>query len=134
MAENTVPNKDVTTRSESESVPSTRESGRYLMPAVDIYETEDNLVLLADLPGVKRENLDVGVDDDILTIEGCVDAEQTGEMVRGEYELHDYFRQFRLSEAIDQEKISAELKQGVLRVELPKAERAKPKQIEVNIT
>ena len=134
MAENTVPNKDVTTRSEGESVPSTRESGRYLMPAVDIYETEDSLVLLADIPGVKRENLDVGVDEDILTIEGCAEAEHTGEMVRQEYELHDYFRQFRLSAAIDQEKISAELKQGVLRVELPKAERAKPKKIEVNVT
>lgn len=134
MAENTVPNKDVTTRGEGESVPSTRESGRYLMPAVDIYETEDSLVLLADMPGVKRENLEVGVDDDVLTIEGRVDGEQTGEMVRREYDLLDYFRQFRLSEAIDQAKISAELKQGVLRVELPKAEQAKPKTIDVKVS
>lgn len=134
MPENTVPKKDVATREEGERVPTTRESGRYLMPAVDILETEDSLVVLADMPGVSTENVHVTVDNEVLTVEGRVTEDQAGEPVYTEYRLLDYYRQFRLSEQVDQDNISAELKRGVLRLELPKVEKARPKKIDVKVS
>jgi HSP20 family molecular chaperone IbpA len=106
---------------------------RTLTPPVDIYETPDGLVVLADLPGVSKEGLDVRVENDILTIRGTSSDGLPGEPIYREFELANYFRQFELSEKVDQNKITAELKHGVLTLKLPKAEEAKPKKIEVKV-
>jgi HSP20 family molecular chaperone IbpA len=80
-----------------------------------------------------RENLDVRVDNNILTIRGISQHTAPSDPVYREYELLNFFRQFELGEKIDQGKISAELKHGVLRLHLPKAEEAKARQIEVRV-
>jgi len=112
---------------------STRNRERYITPAVDIYETADGLVVMADLPEVTRDTLDVRVDNNILTIRGMSQHATTGEPVYREFELVNFFRQFELGEKIDQSKISAELKHGVLTLNLPKAQEARPRQVEVNV-
>jgi HSP20 family molecular chaperone IbpA len=110
---------------------STRNHERYVAPPVDIYETRDGLVVLADLPGVAKEALDVRVDHNMLTIRGHARHAVPGEVTYREYELVNFFRQFELSEKVDQSQISAELKRGVLTLHWPKAQEAKPRQIEV---
>lgn len=106
---------------------------RHLTPPVDIYETSDGLVVVADLPGVPRDGLDVRVEDDILTIQGRPTVQAQGEEVYREYALKDFFRQFELTDAVDQEGISANLQHGVLTLTLPKAEKAKPRRIPVQV-
>lgn len=103
---------------------------KYLTPSVDIFETEEALTLVADLPGVTKEHLDIGVDQDILTIKGSLD---TTASIFSEYECTGYYRQFRLTEHFDQAKANAELKNGVLTLTLPKMEAAKPRRIEVTV-
>ncbi|MBU2548120.1 MAG: Hsp20/alpha crystallin family protein [Proteobacteria bacterium] len=107
--------------------------GRVFVPAVDIYESEDKLVLMADMPGVEKDGLSIDLKNDTLTVRGeC--KKRTGEgpkVLYREYEEGDYLRQFSLSEMIDQEKISAVLKDGVLTLTLPKAAPAKPRKIEI---
>jgi HSP20 family molecular chaperone IbpA len=100
-------------------------------PPVDIFETQDGLIVKADLPGVAKEGLEVRVDNDLLTIRGKATHAARGDTVYREYELANFFRQFQLNEKVDQNKISAELKHGVLTLALPKAEEAKPRRIEV---
>jgi len=134
MAENTVSTHDTElTNPGEQAVTETREDDRYLVPPVDIFETEEGLAVVADLPGVSLEGLDVRVDDDILTIKGRTAVEVTGEPLRAEFELGDYYRQFRLGEQIDQERIRAELKHGVLRVTLPRVQKVAPRQIKVDV-
>ncbi len=112
----------------------TRAEDRYVAPAVDIYETPEELVLLADLPGVGKDELDVRVEEDVLTIRALSKYPAPGEVLWEEFELPNYFRQFELSEAIDQEKISADFKNGVLTLHLPKSQKARPRQIEVKVS
>jgi HSP20 family protein len=112
----------------------TRAEDRYVAPAVDIYETPEELVLLADLPGVAKEDLEVRLEDDVLTIRATPKHTAPGEAVWEEFELPNFFRQFEVSEVIDQEKISADFKHGVLTLHLPKAEKAKPRKIEVKVS
>lgn len=111
----------------------TRSQERYITPPVDIYETADGLVVKADLPGVAKENLDVRVENNLLTLRGKSGHVATGEPIYREYELVHFFRQFELNERVDQGKISADLKHGVLTLTLPKAEEAKPRRIDVKI-
>jgi len=108
-------------------------TGPTFTPAVDIFETETGLTLLADMPGVKTKDLDIDLRDDILTLAGRVaPPEGADELdVIREYRTGKYVRQFTVSEAIDQSKISAQLKDGVLRLVLPKAEKAVPRKITV---
>lgn len=108
-------------------------AGRVYTPRVDIYETGDRLVLLADMPGVDTDDLDIRVESDELTIHGRVDETpvEGHQPAWREYGQGDYHRTFLLPEEVDTEKIDATLKQGVLRLELPKAESAKPRKIEV---
>ena len=112
---------------------STRHHERYVAPPVDIYETRDGLVVLADVPGVAKEALDVRVDHNMLTIRGHARHAVPGEVTYREYELVNFFRQFELSEKVDQSQITADLKSGVLTLHLPKAQEAKPRQIEVHV-
>jgi HSP20 family protein len=102
------------------------------IPAVDIYETKNELTVLADMPGVAKGKVDIDLTDDKLTIRGTVDAEPEGEnlLVR-EYRVGDYYRQFTLGKAVDRDKIEATMKDGVLTIVLPKADAAKPKKIEI---
>ena len=107
--------------------------GLVFTPVVDIFETEQALTLLADMPGVKPEHLDIDLRDNTLTLTGDVESPDTAgeEALLSEYETGNYYRQFTLSEVIDQEKINAKLTDGVLRLTLPKVEKATPKKIEV---
>jgi HSP20 family protein len=107
--------------------------GLVFTPAVDIFETEKEITLLADMPGVKSADLDIDLRDNMLTLDGDVKApEGTDEVdVIREYRTGKYYRQFTLSQLIDQAKIAAELKDGVLRLQLPKGEAATPRRIAV---
>lgn len=129
MAETTVPAKR-----EKENVPSTRETNRTLSPPVDIFENEDGLVVVADLPGVAKDGVDIRVENNTLTIKGTAKASCPAEAQYQEFKLLDFYRQFTLSDTVDQERIQAELKNGVLMLNLPKKEQAKPKQISVKVS
>ncbi len=101
-------------------------------PRVDIWESEDELVLYADLPGVRPEDLDIRFENRELTIHGKVAPRyQDFEFTYNEYGIGDFYRSFSIGESIDAEKISAELKGGVLTLHLPKTEAVKPRRIEV---
>jgi HSP20 family protein len=130
MTEKTVPIKK-----EAANLQATREETRYLIPAVDIYEKSDALVVVCDVPGVGQSGISVGVDNNILTIEGKTIAreEDVSKEVHREYRLANYHRQFELSEVINQDKITAELKHGVLTINMPKAEKAQPKSINIKV-
>ncbi len=120
---------------EKKEVKSTAESTRNVpvfVPAVDIYESEQELTLLADMPGVSPDTVDIDLNGEQLTIRGTVPADgENGKMIFREYTVGDYYRQFTLSNDIDREKIQASIKDGVLRLVLPKAEAAKPRKITV---
>lgn len=134
MAEKTVATS--ATPGTSQEVPTreeTRTRERYTTPPVDIYETSEGLVVTADIPGVSQEALNVHVDNRVLTIAGQSRHIVPGDAVYREYELVHYFRQFELSDEVDVNRIAAELKNGVLTLQLPKAEAAKPRQIPVRI-
>lgn len=109
----------------------TSQAPRYA-PRFDIVETENELTLQGDMPGVKESDLDVRYEDDRLVISGKVTPRQQGvAFLRQEYGVGDYYRTFSIGESIDTEKITAELHNGVLVVHLPKTEVAKPKRIAV---
>ena len=121
------PKQEVTTASEQ-----TR-PGLVFTPSVDIFETDNEITLLADLPGVTADSLTIDLRDNILTLTGAVEPfEEAGEEdIMIEYEIGRYYRQFTLSSVIDQSKIDAKLADGVLRLSLPKIEAATPRKIEV---
>ncbi|MBN2062165.1 MAG: Hsp20/alpha crystallin family protein [Deltaproteobacteria bacterium] len=107
--------------------------GLVFTPAVDIFETDKEITLLADMPGVKAEDLSIDIHENLLTLNGDIQApEGDGETdVIREYRTGKYYRQFTLSQVIDQAKIDAELNDGVLRLKLPKIEAATPRKIAV---
>lgn len=108
-------------------------TGPVFTPAVDIFETEKEITLVADLPGVKPDDLNIDLRDDVLTLTGEVTPwEEAGEEdLLVEYEIGRYLRQFTLSEVIDQDRIDAQMNDGVLRLTLPKVEKATPRRISV---
>ena len=103
------------------------------IPAVDIFENENGITLMADMPGVATDDINIDVRENTLTLTGEIkpfeNADETDILV--EYETGQYYRQFTLPELVDQEKIDAQLKDGVLTLVLPKAEAAKPRKIEI---
>ena len=109
------------------------QEGLVFTPAVDIFETENSLTVLADMPGVATEDVVIDLREGVLTVSGNVKpfegADEQDVLV--EFETGKYFRQFSLSEVIDQERIEANLADGVLRLVLPKAEHAMPRKIAV---
>jgi HSP20 family molecular chaperone IbpA len=107
--------------------------GLVFTPAVDIFETDRGITVLADMPGVAADGIKIDLQDNVLTLSGEVKPwEGAGESdVLVEFEIGRYYRQFTLSEVIDQNKIEAKLENGVLRLNLPKAEKALPRQITV---
>jgi HSP20 family protein len=108
-------------------------TGAVFSPSVDIYETEQAITLLADLPGVRTEDLEIDLRDSVLTLSGDVQAMEgkDEQHLIVEYGVGRYYRQFTLSEVIDQERIDAKLKDGVLTLTLPKVEKATPRTIAV---
>lgn len=107
-------------------------SGHTYSPRFDIWEAEEELILYGDLPGVSPENLDIQFENRELTIHGKVEPRHADiNFLYGEYGIGDFYRTFTIGEAIDAEKISAELKNGVLTLHLPKTEAVKPRRIEV---
>lgn len=109
----------------------TRAQNNYLSPAVDIYETEDGLVVIADLPGVDKSGLEINVEQGVLTLEAHASAEVAAEEISREFALRNFYRQFRLPDSIDASESSAVLRNGVLTLSLPRAAAAKPRRIEV---
>lgn len=109
----------------------TRE-GSFIAPPVDIYENAEGLVVFADMPGVNRENVHIDMEKNQLTITARrTRGERQGQLVAGEFRAFDYYRAFLVPQDIDAEHIGAELKNGVLRVVLPKRTAARPRRIEV---
>jgi len=107
--------------------------GATYSPRFDIWENDDGMVLYGDLPGVMPDGLDVHFENPVLTIHGKVSPRHNDiKFLHGEYGIGDFHRTFTIGEAIDTERISAGLKNGVLTVHLPKSERVKPRRIEVN--
>lgn len=102
-------------------------------PPIDIYETEEGLVLHADLPGVSSESLELQVQDNKLTLFGRVlpSVPEDAELLHGEYHVGDFLRSFILSDEVDHERVTASLNNGVLKVVLPKAEKSRPRRIPV---
>jgi HSP20 family protein len=107
---------------------------RSFLPVSDIFETDHALNVVLEMPGVAKENVEIGIDNDVLKISGRIDiAKYEGlQPVYTEYNIGNYSRSFQLSNKIDQDGIKAELKDGVMTLVLPKSEKAKSRRISVN--
>ena len=107
---------------------------RMFVPATDIFETEEALTVILEMPGVDKDKVDVKVENDVLTIEGWIDFSRYEGLqpVYTEYNIGSYARSFQLSSKIDQDRISAELRDGVMTLVLPKSEKAKTRKIAVS--
>ena len=107
--------------------------GRYYVPAADIFETEDALTVILEMPGVEKANVDIALENDVLRVDGRIDFSHYKGMepMYTEYNVGHYTRGFSLSNKIDQAKISAQLDGGVLTLTLPKAKDALPRRINV---
>jgi len=108
--------------------------GRYFVPAADIFETDEALILMLEMPGVGKDNVDVQIENDVLRVEGKIDysAYKDIEPVYTEYNVGHYARAFTLSDKIDRDAISAQVEDGVLTLTLPKSRDALPRRISVN--
>ena len=107
--------------------------GRYYVPYADIYETDEALTVVMEMPGVEKSRLNVALENDVLKVDGQIDFTKykVMEPVYAEYNVGHYSRSFTLSNKIDQEKISAQLEDGVLTLTLPKAKQARPRRISI---
>jgi len=105
----------------------------YIIPAVDIYENDNEYVLKAEMPGVSKENVEISLEKDYLEILGKTDTkfEEGLKLIDKEFRISDYFRRFHLENVIDREKVKASIENGILTVVLPKSEEVKPKKITI---
>jgi HSP20 family protein len=108
--------------------------GRYFIPSTDAYETEEGLTLVMEMPGVRRENLEVTLEEGVLKVEGRLDFSgyDVLEPVYTEYNVGHYERSFALAEKVDQPNIGASLENGVLTLTLPKSPAAQPRRIDIS--
>jgi len=108
--------------------------GKFYTPLTDIVETEEALFVTMDMPGVQKENVNIDLDKDVLKVEGLIDSAPyiDAKPLYTEYNVGHYARRFNLSKIVDQERIEANLNNGVLTLTLPKAPEAQPKQITVH--
>jgi HSP20 family protein len=106
---------------------------RIFLPTTDIYEASEALTVLVEMPGVEKKNVQISVEDGVLNVQGRLDLTKYQGLapLYTEYNVGHYSRSFRLSSKIDQNKIGAEMKDGVLSLTLPKIEEAKPRTIRV---
>ena len=104
-----------------------------LVPRADIYETDENIYVTLDMPGVSEESIDITLEKNVLTINGYsdIDVPEGYSLAMAEYEIGDYERSFRLTDRIDQDGIEAVYTDGVLNLTLPKAEGAKVRKISI---
>ena len=118
---------------EQEAKEETTMPARVFLPSADIYETPDTLTVILEMPGVEKSNVDVRVQDDVLSVIGRLDLSkyQGLQPLYIEYNVGHYSRSFQLSSKVNQSRIAAELKDGVLSLTLPKVEEAKPRTIHV---
>ena len=107
---------------------------RDFVPVTDIFETEQALTVVLEMPGVSKESVEVGVENDVITITGRIDSSKYEGLqpLSTEYNIGTYSRSFQISSKIEQEGIKAELKDGVMTLVLPKAEKAMPRRISVS--
>jgi len=128
-SENTISKPDV----EPPARPEHTRCGRQFRPNVDIFEKEDEMVVLADVPGATGEQIDIEFEDGTLTIRAQVEPRQDADTryLRQEYTVGDYYRSFQVNETIDADKMTAECNDGVLVLHLPKAQAAVPRKIPV---
>ena len=119
---------------EVEKKTETTTPARVFVPVTDIFETPEVLTVVLEMPGVDRNSVEARVENDVLTIEGRIDFTKYEAMrpVYTEYNVGHYARSFEISDRIDQSKISAEIKDGVVTIVLPKGEQAKPRKIQVS--
>lgn len=112
-----------------------KDTGAVLVPPVDVVEDNTGITLYADLPGVPKDKLNMQIEADTLTIEGelNLDTPEHLQASRAEIDLPRYRRSFSLSKELDVEKVTAEFKQGVLKLRIPKAEHAQPRKITISI-
>lgn len=103
----------------------------YYLPAVDICETDNELILKYDMPGVGKDNVEITAEKNTLTVVGNVNTDSFGQAVYRETKIGNYRRQFSLLEDVDTDSITAEMKDGVLTVRIGKSEKAKPKRIQI---
>ena len=118
---------------ELEKKPEATVPARTFVPTADIFETEAALTVVLEMPGVDKGNVDISVEDGVLTVQGRLDFSKYEDMqpIYTEYNIGHYRRSFSLSNKINQDKIGAEMKDGVLTLVMPKAEEAKPRRISV---
>jgi len=122
---------EVLKKQELETAAESTKGSPIFVPKVDIFEDKDALTLVIDMPGVPNEGLRVNLENNELSVYGKVNVEAPGEEVYSEFSVGDYSRSFLVSEYIDREKIDATLKDGVLRLRLPKVEAVKPRKIDI---
>ena len=116
---------------QEESMPDTSRQIPTVAPLVDIYENDDEILLHADMPGVLKDDVTVNIDNGKLSLSGTRRLDPTGSVQWEEFGSVEYQRNFSVPQTIDADKINAVLKDGVLRLHLPKSEAAKPRQIEI---
>jgi len=129
---------ETTNRQQKPAVPANQtvdqsRTARAFVPRADIYETAETIVLLADMPGVDEKSVDITLEKNVLTIDAAVEPElpQGYKLAYAEYTSGNYHRVFTLSDEIDREGIEAAVKNGVLKLTLPKSQKAKPRKISV---
>jgi HSP20 family molecular chaperone IbpA len=122
-------NKDLVKREESS--PELAQQRQTVAPAVDIYENENEILLFADMPGATKNDITVNIDNGKMVLSGSRKLAPSGALNWEEFSDVRYRRTFSVPQTIDIDKVNAELKDGVLRLHLPKSEAAKPKQIEI---
>jgi len=118
------------TKTEEKNIAKTR-GLRTVIPAVDIYENDDEIILKADMPGVVKEDVSVNIDNGTLSLSGARKIKTSGSSIWEEFSDVEYVRSFSVPQTIAMERVEAELKDGVLKLHLPKSEEAKPRQIEI---
>ncbi len=127
------PNRVIETREKQEVEREQTRPGFVFRPDVDIVERVDEFVVTADLPGVDEQHVDVRLEKGLLSIRAqlAVEPEPEWQPIYGEYRMGSYYREFTLSDRIDANEIRASMKDGVLDLRLPKAEKHRPRSIEV---
>jgi HSP20 family protein len=133
MADTSADNREMTSRAADKA--SEAKSETALRPQVDIYEDAEGIKLIADMPGVSHERLNIEVDKDMLLVEGNarIEMPEGMEAVHADVRATRYRRSFALSSELDVDKIDASLKDGVLNVSIPKRAEVQPRKIEVNV-
>ena len=101
------------------------------VPPADIWETEEEIVIRMDMPGVAKDHVDIQIERDTLTVRGHVSTEIQGKALYAEQRIGDFRREFTLSEDLDRDKISADMDSGVLTIHVGKAEAVKPRKVEI---